>query len=306
MTYLIAAGFGALVMGTVALLALLIPAPRAVRERLGVVAGESRSALATRMREKRRQQLEALVQELGTEFQQRYPRASKVRKSLLHAGYHNPNAPAIYWGVRIVASLVLSSGSMLLLSSLGVPAAWVFPVASYFGSVGWVTPALFVWLKRRKRQKALIKALPDALDMMVVCVEAGLGLNQAVARVGNEMMFISEEMSQELGLINLEIRAGTPRAEALDNFALRTGLDDIKSLVTMLIQTDRFGTSIARSLRVHSDTLREKRKQRAEEAAAKTTIKLVFPLVLCIFPTMGVMILGGGIIRIVETLGQIL
>ena len=113
-------------------------------------------------------------------------------------------------------------------------------------------------------------------------------------------------MSEELGLVNLEIRAGTPRPEALVNLAFRTGIEDIKSLVTMLVQTDRFGTSIARSLRIHSDTLREKRRQRAEEAAAKTTIKLVFPLVLCIFPALAVMILGGGIIRIVETLGTLL
>jgi len=143
------------------------------------------------------------------------------------------------------------------------------------------------------------------LDLMVVCVEAGLGLNQAMSRVATEIAHISPEMGKELNLVNLEIRAGSPRAEALQNLADRTQLPDIRALVTMLVQTDKFGTSIAKSLRIHAETLREKRRQRAEEAAAKTTIKLVFPLVLCIFPAMFVVILGGGIIRIFETLSSL-
>lgn len=305
MIYLIAGGIGLIVMLGISLFAIMMPAPADVRERLVVVAGESRGALAKRMRQQRKLQLEALLQELGQEVQDKYPRASAIRESLLNAGFQNSQAPAYYWGARVIATLVLTSGVMLLLSAGGIRPALVFIAAMYFAGVGWVTPAIYVWMKKRARQKEIVKALPDALDMMVVCVEAGLGLNQAMARVGQEMMFVSEAMSQELGLVNLEIRAGTGRAEALENLAFRTGLEDIKSLVTMLVQTDRFGTSISRSLRVHSDTLREKRRQRAEEAAAKTTIKLVFPLVLCIFPALTVVILGGGIIKIVETMGQI-
>jgi tight adherence protein C len=146
----------------------------------------------------------------------------------------------------------------------------------------------------------LQRALPDSLDLLVVCVEAGLGLNQALVRVSEEIEHVSTVMSDELVLTNLEIRAGTPRDEALRNLGERTGLGDLKSLTAMLIQTDRFGTSVATALRVHSDTMRTKRRQRAEEAAAKTTIKLVFPLVLFIFPAMFVVILGPAVLHILE------
>ena len=148
------------------------------------------------------------------------------------------------------------------------------------------------------------KALPDALDLLVVCVEAGLGLNQATVRVAEEIERVSPVLSEQIGLVNLEIRAGTPRDEAFRNLGHRTGVQDIKSLMAMLIQTDRFGTSIAQALRTHAETMRQKRRQRAEEAAAKTTIKLVFPLVLFIFPALFVIILGPALIQIFEALGQ--
>ena len=156
----------------------------------------------------------------------------------------------------------------------------------------------------KSRQKAIIKALPDALDMMVVCVEAGLALNQALLRVSEEIVHLSPLMGEQLSLVNLEIRAGTAREEALRNLGERTGVSDVRSLVTMLIQTDRFGTSIATALRVHADTLRTKRRQRAEEASAKTTIKMIFPLVFFVFPAMFVVILGPALISIVRTLGR--
>jgi tight adherence protein C len=148
------------------------------------------------------------------------------------------------------------------------------------------------------------KALPDALDMLVVSVEAGLGLNQALVRVSEEIYRISPVLSEQLALVNLEIRAGTSRPEALRNLAERTGLQDISSLVGMLIQTDRFGTSVAQALRVHSETMRTKRRQRAEEAAAKTTIKMIFPLVFCIFPALFVVILGPALIQIYKALAS--
>ena len=146
------------------------------------------------------------------------------------------------------------------------------------------------------------KALPDALDLLVVCVEAGLGLNQAMVRVAEEIERVSPVLSEQIGLVNLEIRAGTPRDEAFRNLGHRTGVQDIKSLMAMLVQTDRFGTSIAQALRTHAETMRTKRRQRAEEAAAKTTIKLVFPLVLFIFPALFVIILGPALIQIFEAL----
>lgn len=169
--------------------------------------------------------------------------------------------------------------------------------------MGWIIPALRVRQRRVARMKDLQLALPDTLDLLVICVEAGLGLNQALVRVAQEIGHVSIIMTEELALTNFEIRAGTPRHEALHRLGDRTGVDDIRSLATMLIQADRFGTSISQSLRVHSDTLRMKRRQRAEEAAAKTAIKMLFPLVFCIFPALFVVILGPAFIDIFTTLG---
>ncbi len=152
------------------------------------------------------------------------------------------------------------------------------------------------------RQHQIQRSLPDALDLLVVCVEAGLALNQALLRVSEEIANISPVLGEQLAMVNLEIRAGSAREEALQNLAMRTGVDDIQSFVTMLIQTDRFGTSIADALRVHSEDLRTKRRQLAEEASAKTAIKMLFPLVFCIFPAMFVVILGAAIIQIVQAL----
>ena len=148
-------------------------------------------------------------------------------------------------------------------------------------------------------------SLPDALDLLVVSVEAGLGLDQAIQRVGDELVFAHPVLCEELRLINFELRAGKARTEALHNLGERTGVDDVISLVAMLVQTDKFGTSVAKSLRVHSDTLGTKRRQRAEEAAAKTGVKMVFPLVLCIFPAIWVVTLGPAAIKIVQVLGPL-
>ncbi len=139
----------------------------------------------------------------------------------------------------------------------------------------------------------------------MVCVEAGLGLNQAIVRVAEEMRHISVAMAEELAMVNLEIRAGQPRDEALRNLGERTGLEDIRSLVGMLIQTERFGTSIAQALRVHSDTLRVKRRQRAEETAAKMSVKMLFPLVLCIMPALLILVMGPAILQIIRALGSV-
>jgi tight adherence protein C len=154
----------------------------------------------------------------------------------------------------------------------------------------------------KRRAHRIRLSLADMLDLLVVSVEAGLGLDQALSRVGAELAFAYPELSDELRLINLELRAGKPRSEALRNLADRTGVDDLSSLVTMLIQTDKFGTSIAQSLRVASETLRTKRRQRAEEAAAKTGVKMVFPLVLCIFPSIWVVTIGPAAIRFITVL----
>jgi tight adherence protein C len=169
--------------------------------------------------------------------------------------------------------------------------------------LGYVFPGMVLARKAKKRQHRIRLSLPDALDLLVVSVEAGLGLDQALARVGQELAFAHPDLSSELRLVNLELLAGRGRSEALRNLADRTGVDDLSSLVAMLVQTDKFGTSVAHSLRVFSDTLRTKRRQRAEEAAAKTGVKMVFPLVVCIFPAIWIVTIGPAAIRFIQVLG---
>jgi tight adherence protein C len=231
-----------------------------------------------------------------------YKDVSGLRLRLVQAGYPNASAVPIYLGARIFLPAALCIGSLIVLPAMRFSLAGSFLITAWFGMLGYVAPAFRVGMRRKARQKQMQKALPDALDMLVVCVEAGLGLNQALVRVSEEIERISPVMSEQFTMVNLEIRAGTARDEALRNLGDRTGLEDIKSLVAMLIQTDRFGTSVAQALRVQADTLRTKRRQRAEEAAAKTTIKLVFPLVLFIFPAMFVVILGPALIQILQAL----
>jgi tight adherence protein C len=168
--------------------------------------------------------------------------------------------------------------------------------------MGYLLPTMALKRIVARRQHRIRLGLADALDLMVVSVEAGLGLDQAILRVSDELAHAHPDLADELRLINLELRAGKGRADALRNLAERTGVDDISSLVAMLVQTDKFGTSVAQSLRVHSDTLRTKRRQRAEEAAAKTGVKMVFPLVFCIFPAIWVVTIGPAAIKFVQVL----
>ena len=167
---------------------------------------------------------------------------------------------------------------------------------------GYLLPGMVLARLAKRRAQRSDSSLADTLDLLVVSVEAGLGLDQAMTRVGSELAFAYPDLSDELRLVNLELRAGNPRAEALRNLADRTGVEDLGSLVTMLIQTDKFGTSVAQSLRVYSETLRTKRRQRAEEAAAKTGVKMVFPLVFCIFPAVWIVTIGPAAIRFVTVL----
>jgi tight adherence protein C len=170
------------------------------------------------------------------------------------------------------------------------------------GALGYLLPSMALARLAKKRQHRVRLGLPDALDLLVVSVEAGLGLDQAIQRVGDELSFAHPDLASELRMINLELRAGKARPDALRNLATRTGVDDIESLVAMLVQTDKFGTSVAQSLRVHSETVRTKRRQRAEEAAAKTGAKMVFPLVFCIFPSIFVVTIGPAAIKFVQVL----
>jgi len=172
--------------------------------------------------------------------------------------------------------------------------------------IGFYLPNLWLHFRIARRKEAIIKGFPDALDLMVVCVEAGTGLDAAINRVGEEMRLSNKVLSEEFKLLSLELRAGKPREEALKSLALRTDLEDVNSLIILLIQTEKFGTSIAQALRVYSDSMRTKRYQKAEELAAKLPVKLVFPLVLFILPSLFVVIVGPAVIRIFRTLLPIL
>lgn len=287
----------------VVLLGQLLPARSAgVARRVSEVAAmhSPEGVLDRRRRHRQREQLEDLLERLGGQLRGHGESEAITRALLTHAGYRHPNAVAIYAGLRLGLAGVLAGGAALVLPILGANAGVVTLVAVYVAAMGYLLPMLLVRSKARRRQKEITLNLPDALDLLVVCVEAGLGLNQAFMRVADEIHPLSETTSIEFHLMNLEIRAGTPREEALRNLFERTGVEDIRSLTMMMIQADRFGTSIANALRIHAETLRDKRKQRAEEAAAKTTIKMIFPLVLCIFPAMFVVLIGPGLIQIIE------
>jgi tight adherence protein C len=263
--------------------------------------GEGETA-AKRRRMARNDKLRGILQVWGERLQENRPDNAEMRLFVTQAGYMGPNAVALYWGARLMLFACLGGAGLILLPILGRGYLFTAIAASWLAAVGWIVPPFYLRYRVKNRQKQIIRALPDTLDMMVVCVEAGLALNQAMLRVSEEIVNVSPLMGEQLALVNLEIRAGTAREEALRNLGDRTGVADIRSLVTMLIQTDRFGTSIATALRVHADTLRSKRRQRAEEAAAKTTIKLIFPLVFFVFPAMFVVILGPALITIVRTL----
>lgn len=305
MAYLVAVLFGVAVAIAVALIARLVPArPRALARQLAELerTGAASSGAERSGRQRRSQELKAVLEFIGDKVDQDPRRVSQLQELMVHAGYREPGAVAIYWGTRVVFTPVLGVGLFLLVELLGGDALKALVAAVWGAALGWVVPALHVGGRARRRQKELQRTLPDALDLLIVCVEAGLALNQALVRVAEEIRHVSELTSREFSLVNYEIRAGVPRDEALKNLADRSGVPDLRSLTAMLIQTDRFGTSIAQALRVHSDSVRTKRRQRAEEAAAKTTIKLVFPLACCIFPALFVVILGPAMVQIYRTL----
>jgi tight adherence protein C len=222
----------------------------------------------------------------------------KLSQRLIQAGYRGHEALVVFFGVRVFVTL-----AMFAVAAFGIVTEPSLLLAMAAGGVGYVLPGMALARLAKKRQHKIRLGLPDALDLLVVSVEAGLGLDQAIQRVGNELEFAHPELCGELRLINLELRAGKARSEALQNLAERTGVDDIASLVAMLVQTDKFGTSVAQSLRVHSETVRTKRRQRAEEAAAKTGVKMVFPLVFCIFPAIWVVTIGPAAIKFMEVIG---
>ncbi|MFN0121017.1 MAG: type II secretion system F family protein [Blastocatellia bacterium] len=247
---------------------------------------------------------EVLVRRVAKPISQIGPRPSqrnvrRLKRRLVMAGFLNENAVTIYRAAQVAAAILFPLLTVLILVLLGTlltPSG----IALIFISLvfGLFIPSFMLSRLITQQQARITRALPDALDLMVVCVEAGLGLNAALYRVGQEMELVEPSMSRHLAITNREIRAGKPREDALRNLGDRTGVDDLKSLVAMLIQTDRFGTSIADSLRVFADSLRTRRRQRAEEQVGKTSVKLIFPLLLFIFPALLIVLLAPAFIKL--------
>jgi tight adherence protein C len=226
--------------------------------------------------------------------------SSQLRIRFMNAGYRNETAPMIFFLAKTVLTFMLPAIFFLyiMISGADYAANILLLLIVTFAGLGYFLPNVFLERRIAYRKREILDSFPDAMDLIIVCVESGLGLDAALARVSEEMHMISPILGEELHLINLELRAGSSRERALRNLALRTGVEDIDTLVAMLVQSDRFGTSIAQALRVHAENLRTKRRLRAEEAAAKIALKLLFPLIFFIFPSMLLVLLGPALISI--------
>ena len=230
--------------------------------------------------------------------------ARKLQKQLMQAGFRSSTAPSVYRVIQLATMAgfpaIVALACALLARPLSGALFWI--LAAFI--IGFFLPRYALRRMIRSRQQLVRWGLADALDLMVISIEAGLGLNAAMMKVSSELKEVHPDISEEFELANLEIRVGREREEALRNLADRTGVDDLRSLVAMLIQTDKFGTSIAKAIRAYSDSLRTKRRQRAEQAAQKAAVKLLFPLACFLFPTLFIAILGPAALQLMDTLGK--
>lgn len=230
---------------------------------------------------------------------------SALRIRFMNAGYRTPSAPALFFAAKTILTVALPGLLILYTGMVNI----TFKSNNTFlllllslAAIGYFLPNIVLARQVAYRKREVFETFPDAIDLMTVCIEAGLGLDAAIGRVGEEMRMKSSILADELHLVNLELRAGSTRERALRNLALRTGVEEVDNLVAMLIQADRFGTSVADSLRVHSESLRTKRRLRAEEMAAKIPVKMLFPLIFCVFPSMLLVLLGPAFISIYRVL----
>lgn len=225
-----------------------------------------------------------------------------LQSGLIRAGIRDATAPMVFLGAKGICAIVGAAGWLTVNFAMARPLGSTLFSGFVAGVVGFYLPTLWLHAKGEARRTQIQQSLPDALDLLVVCVEAGLGLNAAVERVGREIALASPALSDELLMVNQEIRTGLARTEALRHLARRTGVEDVYALTAMMIQADRLGTSIAQSLRAHAESMRTKRRQRAEQMARKAGIKLAFPLVFLIFPALLVVILGPAAIQLMEAI----
>ena len=243
-----------------------------------------------------------LVEQLGHMVPLSDEDETVVRHDLIAAGYRSDNAVWLYFGIRALSVVTLLALAVFFRSSItdNPVLSIVIPIAA--GFAGWFGPSFVLDMLVSRRQQRIREGLPDTLDLIVVCVEAGLALDQSMQHVSRELMDVHPDISREIELVNLEIRGGKRRAEALRSLADRTGEPELSKLVAVMIQTDRFGTSIADSLRTHSDFMRVRRRQEAEERAAKVGVKLVFPIFFLILPAMLIVVAGPGLLQVFKYL----
>ncbi|MGE8100722.1 type II secretion system F family protein [Pseudomonas fluorescens] len=249
--------------------------------------------------------LQLLLERVGQRFgSSETAQASATQLMLMHAGYRSSSAVQMYWAVRLLLPLILVGISLLVLPliprvSLTLGLLLVLMAAA----VGWLLPAMYIGKRKQLRQARLRVAFPDALDLMVVCVESGLALPTTIERVAEEMSVSQVELAEELALVNAQIRAGITSTEALKQLAVRTGLEDVQGLVSLLGQSIRFGTSVADTLRIYADEFRDRRTQAAEEMGAKIGTKLIFPLIFCLWPSFFLVAIGPALLGVLKTFG---
>jgi tight adherence protein C len=243
-----------------------------------------------------------LVKRLGTMVPASPKDVTVMQRRLIRAGYRNPNALKILYGAKAICAVLLPVLAAVMVLNSGTSQSNKFGVILVAVAVGFFGPNEYIRMVAKRRQKQIQRGLANALDLMVVCVESGLGLDQAVMQVAKELEHAHPEISEELAIVNLELKAGKRRAEALRNLADRTAVEDLKKLVAVLIQADRFGTGVAASLRAHADYMRVQARQVAEEKAAKLGVKLVFPIFFCILPSLFVVTVGPVVMKIMREL----
>lgn len=295
-------------LGVMAAYWLMFRPPSAATERLrrmgdaGGAGGVAPSALPEES------QVGALAERMAAPFQKLAPpsaaEARKLQKQLMNAGYRSESGPVIFRALQLISLASFPAFVAFGCAVLGRPLGSAIVYIGVAVAIGAYLPRFVLRRLIASRQLRLRWGLADALDLMVVSIEAGLGLNAALVRVGEELKSVHPDISEEFELTNLEIRVGRERDEALRNLAERAGIDDLKSLVAMLVQADRFGTSISRAVRVYADSLRTKRRQRAEQAAQKAAVKLLMPLALFLFPTLFIVILGPAAINLTDSFSK--
>ena len=304
--WLIGLAFGlAVLLAAAALTSLFIKRDQSLQRRLRQLRGQTDTPgeAETPLKEQLKKVVLRLLNHLAKPAKPRQNwQESDLRAKLLQAGFHSPTAVSTFLGVKV--AILIALPVLLLISPIPSRLGNLQIILAVVGSatLGFFAPQLILERRIRSRRKAITRELPDVLDLLVISVEAGLGLDQAIRRVSQEVKLSCPVLGQEFTLVSLELRAGIPRQMALKNLARRCGVDGVGGLVTMLIQADRFGVSVGRSLRVHSDSVRTQRRQQMEEAAAKIPLKLLFPVLFMIFPAIMVVMAGPAVIRVSQNL----